>query len=240
MGSDFTILCFWSNCTLLGHATSRSVVRKLQRFCTGHARFEGFMAATMKNAVFWDIKAQLVLHRRHYVTSTKCSRLVLCKIWGFYGSYYEESRFLGLKSPVRTSQETHYVSAAEPSQLMLCKIWAFHGSDYEECRFLGYKSPVRTSQETYYVSSTESSRLILCKILGFHGSDCEECRFLGYKNPVRTSQETHYVSATEPSRLLLYKNWAFHGGDYEEWHLVGCDAVWPLYEPTFMGNVSPP
>jgi hypothetical protein len=28
-------------------------------------RFEFFTAVTMKNAVFWDIKTQFVLHRRH-------------------------------------------------------------------------------------------------------------------------------------------------------------------------------
>jgi hypothetical protein len=30
-----------------------------------HVRFEGFTAVTRKNGVFWDIKAQFVLHRRH-------------------------------------------------------------------------------------------------------------------------------------------------------------------------------
>jgi hypothetical protein len=29
------------------------------------ARVEVFTAVTMKNAVFWDIKTQFVLHRRH-------------------------------------------------------------------------------------------------------------------------------------------------------------------------------
>jgi hypothetical protein len=28
-------------------------------------RFEVYTAVTMKNVVFWDIKAQFVLHRRH-------------------------------------------------------------------------------------------------------------------------------------------------------------------------------
>jgi hypothetical protein len=106
---------------------------------------------------------------------------MLCKIWGFHGSYYEECRLLGYKNPVRTSQGTHYVSATESSQLMLCKIWGFHGSYYEQCRLLGYKNPVRTSQGTHYVSATESSQLMLCKIWGSHGGDYEECRLLGYK-----------------------------------------------------------
>jgi hypothetical protein len=30
-----------------------------------HVRFEVFTAVAMKNVVFWDIKTQVVLHRRH-------------------------------------------------------------------------------------------------------------------------------------------------------------------------------
>jgi hypothetical protein len=30
-----------------------------------YTRFEGFTAVTMKNVVFWDIRTQFVLHRRH-------------------------------------------------------------------------------------------------------------------------------------------------------------------------------
>jgi hypothetical protein len=30
-----------------------------------YVRFEVFTAVTMKNGVFWDIKTQFVLHRRH-------------------------------------------------------------------------------------------------------------------------------------------------------------------------------
>jgi hypothetical protein len=39
-------------------------------------RFEVFTAVTMKNVVFWDIRTQFVLHRRH-ITSPLHS---LCKI----------------------------------------------------------------------------------------------------------------------------------------------------------------
>jgi hypothetical protein len=38
-----------------------------------------FTAVTMKNVVFWDIKTQFVLHRRH-VSATERSRLMICKI----------------------------------------------------------------------------------------------------------------------------------------------------------------
>jgi hypothetical protein len=93
----------------------------------------------------------------HYISATESSRLMLCKIWGFQGGYYEEWRLLGYKNPVRTSQETHYVSATESSRLMLCKIRDFHGGDYEECRLLGYKKPVHTSQETQYICAAIST-----------------------------------------------------------------------------------
>jgi hypothetical protein len=96
---------------------------------------------------------------------------MLCKIWGFHGSDYEECHLMGYINTVRTSQETHYISDTELIQLMLCKIWGFHGGDYEECRLLGYINPVRTSQETHYISDTEPSRLMLRKILRFHGDD---------------------------------------------------------------------
>jgi hypothetical protein len=34
-----------------------------------YVRFEVFRAVTMKNVVFWDIKTQFVLHRRHITSS---------------------------------------------------------------------------------------------------------------------------------------------------------------------------
>jgi hypothetical protein len=34
----------------------------------------------MKNVVLWDIKLQFVPHRRHYVSATVPSQLMLCKI----------------------------------------------------------------------------------------------------------------------------------------------------------------
>jgi hypothetical protein len=43
-------------------------------------RFEVFAAVTMKNAVFWDIKAQVVPYRRHYVSATEPSQLMLYKV----------------------------------------------------------------------------------------------------------------------------------------------------------------
>jgi hypothetical protein len=32
---------------------------------TNNVRFEVFRAMTMRNAFFWDIKAQFILHRKH-------------------------------------------------------------------------------------------------------------------------------------------------------------------------------
>jgi hypothetical protein len=57
---------------------------------------------------------------------------MLCNIWGFHGSDYEEIRLLGYKTPGRTSQETHNVSATQSSRLMLCKILCFHSDNYDE------------------------------------------------------------------------------------------------------------
>jgi hypothetical protein len=34
-------------------------------------RFEVFTAVTMKNVVFWDIKTEFVLHRRHTAVTMK-------------------------------------------------------------------------------------------------------------------------------------------------------------------------
>jgi hypothetical protein len=92
----------------------------------------------MKNSVFWDIKAQLVPHRKHYVSATEPSRLMLSKILGFAGGDYEECRLLGYKNPILISQETHYVSATESSLLMQCKIRGFRDGDNEECHILGF------------------------------------------------------------------------------------------------------
>jgi hypothetical protein len=54
----------------------------------------------------------------HYISAKELGRLMLCKIWGFHISDYEECRLMGYKNPVHTTQETHYLSATEPSQFM--------------------------------------------------------------------------------------------------------------------------
>jgi hypothetical protein len=48
----------------------------------------------MKNVVFWDIKTQFVLHRRH-VSAIESSHFMLYKIGGFHGGDYEECCLLG-------------------------------------------------------------------------------------------------------------------------------------------------
>jgi hypothetical protein len=90
----------------------------------------------MKSVVFCDIKTQFVPHRRHCVSATELSRLMLFKTWGFHGGDYEECSLHWQENWVRTSQETNYVSAIESSRLMLCKILGGHGGDYEECLHL--------------------------------------------------------------------------------------------------------
>jgi hypothetical protein len=96
-------------------------------------KFEVFMAVTMKNAVFWYIKTQFVLHRKHFISATELSLLMLCKIWGFHGDCYEECRLFDIK-PSSYLTRDNYINAIEPSRLMLCKSRGFHGGDYEECR----------------------------------------------------------------------------------------------------------
>jgi hypothetical protein len=89
------------------------ILGSLKGSCEGECKIEVFTAVTMKNVVFWDTKTQFVLHRRH-VSATESSQLMLCKIWGFHGSNYEECRFLGYKNPVRTSQETRFRYRVQP------------------------------------------------------------------------------------------------------------------------------
>jgi hypothetical protein len=52
----------------------------------------------MQNVVFWNITTQFVPHRRHITSATEPSQLMLCKIWGFHGSDYEECRLLGYEA----------------------------------------------------------------------------------------------------------------------------------------------
>jgi hypothetical protein len=47
-----------------GHQNVKKSEFLLARTLT-NGRFEVFTAVTMKNVVFWDIKTQFVLHRRH-------------------------------------------------------------------------------------------------------------------------------------------------------------------------------
>jgi hypothetical protein len=44
------------------------------------ARFEVLTAVTVNNAVFWDIENRSLPHRKHYISVTEPSRLMLCKI----------------------------------------------------------------------------------------------------------------------------------------------------------------
>jgi hypothetical protein len=52
----------------------------------------------MKNAFFWDIKTQFLHHRRHVISVTEPSRLMLGKISGPHGGDYEECLLLGCDS----------------------------------------------------------------------------------------------------------------------------------------------
>jgi hypothetical protein len=48
----------------------------------------------MKNVALCDTQTQLVPHIKYYFTATEHSLLMLCKIWGFLGSDYEECEFI--------------------------------------------------------------------------------------------------------------------------------------------------
>jgi hypothetical protein len=78
------------------------------------------MAVTMKNAVFWDIKTQFTLHRRHITSPLQSQTGQLYVIFEVLTAVTEEYRLLGYKNPDHASQETHYFSDAEPSRLMIC------------------------------------------------------------------------------------------------------------------------
>jgi hypothetical protein len=87
-------------CRLLGYKipgrTSQETqcvsVKSPEGYC--YVRFEVFMAVTMKNALFWDIKTQFIPHKKHYVSATEPSRLMPYKIWSVHGSDYDECRLL--------------------------------------------------------------------------------------------------------------------------------------------------
>jgi hypothetical protein len=61
---------------------------------TEDVSLEVFTAATMKNAVFWDIETQFLPYRKH-ISATEHSRLILRKIEGFHGCDYEYFHTLG-------------------------------------------------------------------------------------------------------------------------------------------------
>jgi hypothetical protein len=81
-------------------------------------------AVTMKNAVFWDIKPVHTSQETHYISDSEPSRLMLCKIWGFYGGDYEGCRHLGcdavylLKEPTfRGNVSTSIIRVERTSEL---------------------------------------------------------------------------------------------------------------------------
>jgi hypothetical protein len=149
---------------------------------------------------------------------------MLCKIWGFHGSDYEEC-LLRYKTPVRTSQETHLFSATESRQLMLCKIWGCHGGVYEEWGFLGYTTQLVLDRRHITAPLQIQTSYCYINVCRFDGSDYKECRILGYKNPFLTLKKTYYFSASESSRLMLCRIWIFHGDDYGECLLLGFYTV---------------
>jgi hypothetical protein len=133
---------------------------------------------------------------------------MLCKIWGFHGSDYEECLLeCYAASNARTDvSEEHIASIIRVTRIgeLGTRFVGFHGGEYEECRLLGYKTPAFTSQETHYFFTTKPSQLMPCKIWSFHGSDYEECRLLGCYavSNVRTDvSEEHIASIIRVTRI---------------------------------------
>jgi hypothetical protein len=74
--------------------SARTVCTKLHKQWV-YVTFEVFMAVTMKNAVFWDIKTQFVPHKKHITASpAKPNRLMLCMVLGFHVCDDEECTLL--------------------------------------------------------------------------------------------------------------------------------------------------
>jgi hypothetical protein len=48
------------------------------------------------------------------------------------------------------------------------------------------------------------------------------------------------LDSVEKIRKLVFRIWGLHDGDYKECRILGCSAMWVLWEPTFRRNVSPP
>jgi hypothetical protein len=128
ISSGSVVLLCWLHCHLQ-HSNSNGDA-SIRNGVTDLCKIWVLTDVTMKNEVFWDRKTQFVPHRRHYVSATEPTRLMLCKVWGFHGVDCEECRLLGYKNPVHTLQEAHYVSPTEPSRLILFKVWGFHDWDY--------------------------------------------------------------------------------------------------------------
>jgi hypothetical protein len=83
---------------------------------------EVFTAATMKNVVFWDIKTQFVLHRRH-ITSLLLSPAGQCyaRFEVFTAATMKDTVFLDIKTQF-VPHRRHITSPLESSRSMLCKI----------------------------------------------------------------------------------------------------------------------
>jgi hypothetical protein len=81
--------------------------------------FEVSTAVIMKNIVFWDIETQFVPHKKHHVSATEPTRLMVC---GETVAVCCENRtehtdtLCGQSVPHRK----HHVSAIEPTRLMVC------------------------------------------------------------------------------------------------------------------------
>jgi hypothetical protein len=99
------------------------------------------------------IYIQFVPHRKHNVSATTPSRLML---FGRTVAVYCENHIEHTDTD-RISQETYYISATKPSRLMLFgRIVAVYCENHTE-----HTDTDRISQEGYYISATKPNRLML-------------------------------------------------------------------------------
>jgi hypothetical protein len=87
----------------------------------------------MKDAVFWDIKTQFVPRRKHYISATESSWLMLYKFEVFTAVTMKDAVFWNIKTQLVPNKKHITI----PSLLMLYTILGFYGGDCKEFNLLG-------------------------------------------------------------------------------------------------------
>jgi hypothetical protein len=124
----------------------------------------------MKNTVFWQIKTQIVPHRKHYFSATEPIRLMLCQIWILTAVTMNNAVFWYIK-PQFLSPRKHITSPLQsPGGQCYVRSEVFTEATMKNAVFWNMK-PQFIPHRKHYFSATEHSLLMLGKIWGFHGGD---------------------------------------------------------------------